>query len=760
MLIFLYEKVIKKLYRRFRISVTIFRQHLFSNNRCKMASTLNNLVYFFDRPAQPIFRPRGGDSNTIFDVPANYFTDRYKPIANQLQTRGPNTSVIPVREINVPDISLAASLDKRALFSVFNPFHRDAATNLINVLMGMGSLEDFQSALVYIQPRVNPYLFIYCLSVAVIHRNDTRNFRLPSHACSFPELYVDGAVLAEVRSTGTLFQSGTSRNAIEIPRDFTASDLDVEHRLAYFREDIGINLHHWHWHLVYPTEGPLNIVNKDRRGELFYYMHQQILARYNIERFCNDLLRVGRFNSYRDPIPDGYFPKLDSIVASRVWPPRQADVALRDVYRELDQMICTVEDLERWRDRIYEVIHRGAYYRGNDLVPLSETDGIDVVGNMIESSIVSPNRVLYGNLHNQGHNMISYVHDPDGRFLEAPGVMFENTTAMRDPVFYRWHTSIQDIFEAYKNTLTPYTAQQLSFDGITVTQADIIVENSRNNVLQTYWQRSQLDLSRGLDFVPTGPVFASFVHLQHSAFNYRITVQNSGAQRIGTVRIFLGPRNDERGLPLRFREQRWLFIEMDRFTTTLRPGSNTVERRSIDSSVTVPFEQTFRSLDNAPLVGDEAQNFNYCGCGWPDHMLVPRGTRDGYPCSLFVMISNFQDDRVDNVSMDNGGGGCDNAVSFCGVRNSRYPDRRHMGFPFDRLPRAGAVTLNQFLTPNMRVQDVQIRFTDRIVNGPSVTSNTNTAQGNQQTQTRPTGGNTQANQQGNRPGASQPQRRP
>lgn len=40
--------------------------------------------------------------------------------------------------------------------------------------------------------------------------------------------------------------------------------------------------------------------------------------------------------------------------------------------------------------------------------------------------------------------------------------MFENTTAMRDPVFYRWHNSIQDIFEAYKNTLTPYTAQQVS----------------------------------------------------------------------------------------------------------------------------------------------------------------------------------------------------------------------------------------------------------------------------------------------------------
>lgn len=48
-------------------------------------------------------------------------------------------------------------------------------------------------------------------------------------------------------------------------------------RLWYFREDIGINLHHWHWHLVYPFEATNRaIVAKDRRGELFYFMHQQV----------------------------------------------------------------------------------------------------------------------------------------------------------------------------------------------------------------------------------------------------------------------------------------------------------------------------------------------------------------------------------------------------------------------------------------------------------------------------------------------------
>jgi tyrosinase len=67
---------------------------------------------------------------------------------------------------------------------------------------------------------------------------------------------------------------------VVIPTNLTASELEPEQRVAYFREDIGINLHHWHWHLVYPFEAASReVVNKDRRGELFYYMHQQIIAR-------------------------------------------------------------------------------------------------------------------------------------------------------------------------------------------------------------------------------------------------------------------------------------------------------------------------------------------------------------------------------------------------------------------------------------------------------------------------------------------------
>lgn len=38
-----------------------------------------------------------------------------------------------------------------------------------------------------------------------------------------------------------------------------------------------------------------------------------------------------------------------------------------------------------------------------------------------------------------------------------------------------------------------------------------------------------------------------------------------------------------------------------------------------------------------------------------------------------------------------------------------------MGFPFDRNPPQGVDRLSQFLTPNMRVQNVLIRFNNRTV---------------------------------------------
>lgn len=174
-------------------------------------------------------------------------------------------------------------------------------------------------------------------------------------------------------------------------------------------------------------------------------------------------------------------------------------------------------------------------------------------------------------------------------------------------------------------------------------------------------------MSRGVDFQEPGSVFVRFTHLNHEPFSYNITVNNSGnGVQEGTCRIFLAPATDERGNPWLFNNQRVMFIEMDKFkvtcmlvrliifgdflillVVTVRQGQNTITRNSTESSVTIPFERTFRDLDsNRPVEGEELDIFNFCGCGWPHHLLVPRGTPDGFAAQLFVMISNYADDKV------------------------------------------------------------------------------------------------------------------
>jgi tyrosinase len=74
--------------------------------------------------------------------------------------------------------------------------------------------------------------------------------------------------------------------------------------------------------------------------------------------------------------------------------------------------------------------------------------------------------------------------------------------------------------------------------------------------------------------------------------------------------------------------------------------------------------------------------------------------------------TNSEDFQVDQDLS----GRCNDAASFCGVRDRLYPDKRAMGFPFDRSARVGADNLQAFVTPNMVVQDCVIVHKDEIIN--------------------------------------------
>jgi Hemocyanin, all-alpha domain len=71
-------------------------------------------------------------------------------------------------------------------------------------MAGMKSVEDFFSVAAYMRDRINPSLFVYGFSVAVMHRPDCRNVRLPPVTETFPGRFVDGAVFGRAREESTI----------------------------------------------------------------------------------------------------------------------------------------------------------------------------------------------------------------------------------------------------------------------------------------------------------------------------------------------------------------------------------------------------------------------------------------------------------------------------------------------------------------------------------------------------------------------------
>lgn len=137
---------------------------------------------------------------------------------------------------------------------------------------------------------------------------------------------------------------------------------------------------------------------------------------------------------------------------------------------------------------------------------------------------------------------------------------------MRDPIFYRWHAFIDFLFQSHKLSLPAYTEEDLTFAGITVSSIQLESEGEKPNVFSTHWQQSNVNLSKGLDFMRGGDVFVKFTHLQHVPFTITIEAKNdSEAQRMGMIRVFLGPKFDEREQTWSFREQRLMMIEIDKF---------------------------------------------------------------------------------------------------------------------------------------------------------------------------------------------------
>jgi len=394
----------------------------------------------------------------------------------------------------------------------------------------------------------------------------------------------------------------------------------------YYREDPVVNAHHSEWH------------RGSRGGESFYYMHSQMLARYDAERLSlgMGLTRYFGHNQWGSRVQDSYNPRLGGRWARRR-PGYINSGVLHSMRGEVDGQMRRL----------------ARYSQGVDT-------GIDRFGRSLERS-----------LHNRGHVEISHL----------GGVMGSTVASMRDPIFYRWHGYIERKFRDYKNIVarsSPYTDRELSFPGVRVVSSHVVPNRGNQDTFYTYRDWASVRLNSLDQNGPGNRMTVQYRRLNHVPFRWNIVVQSDLPRSTpAIVRIFMMPTSN------RARVQNRATLHMDHFLVQLNPGMNNLVRDELEAPHLSKSRWSLNELQDRLMNGQIGQaDFSWGGCGWPRHLNVPRGTEEGMPWTMVVMVSRVleQDTRRLNSWRRN----ANLAWSYCGVRGGFVPDSRPKGFPVDR----------------------------------------------------------------------------
>lgn len=559
-------------------------------------------------------------------------------------------------------------------------------------------------------------------------------------------------------------------------------EADPEERLLWLREDPKLNEHHEHWHVVYPLAGvpapgdPLGGKVKERQGELFLYMHRQMLARYETERLGVGLQPVVPWD-YHDVDPYGYDPGQYLRPTYGVRAPGLGWETTPEGSTPQNTIQVTVDDMALRGQRLFEAAASGVFeLPGGTTIPVDahllgttqEADVATVETNILpwdpkwDSDMFAEwyNALVeghYGNFHNVGHDMFGYLSDGP---TPHNGVMGFVPTAMRDHVFYRWHKLIDDLYLTWQETqpshdfardAPPVVIRKSLPDAPVVADRspDIILCLKRDLVPWDRWEEFgayafggdanwERDFASGSfespgmpsGFTTTGELLTEMrrrvvtietgaeppdqpaeapheiEYLDQEEFFYFIRLENTSDQpQDVTVRTFLVALD-----PPETAEDRRMWIEMDKFKASLakreravvfRPGASASVIRKPGAKPPTAEEVPVKRTDDWMQVDAEIRA-NYCDCGWPYNLLLPRGRRDGMRFRILVMLTDWSKDDVP------GEDAC-GSMSYCGARD-RYPDTRPMGYPFDSPFRDRSIAETIAAHPSMATRDIVIRW--------------------------------------------------
>ncbi|CAH2984064.1 unnamed protein product [Chilo suppressalis] len=572
-------------------------------------------------------------------------------------------------------------------FSVLEQQHRWQAATFFNLLYSAKTKDVFYKTLVYLRAHINEYMLVYVASVAIAHRPDTQGFIVPPLYEIFPSFFNNAEIMTTAQRISVHGKNYMEHypstyiwdNDVVIRRNATVWPYYTKYLpLSYFTHDFALNNFYYNMHILYPSwlGGETVPLVKDRRGEWYWFMHKQLVARYYMERLCNGLGEIPELDMHL--VEEGYASGLI----------HQAGISypVRPNYFLLEQpnFINEIIQIADYEHRIRDAIDLGYITTPNgEHVDIHSPDAIDVLGRLVQAGVDSPNNQYYKDFISiwktlLGNSEVYSNVDLNGVKLVVPSALEQFQTTLRDEAFYMVWKRVLQMFASWHKKLPPYTKEELGLPGVVINKVEV-------DKLVTYFEHTYMNVTNYLpvnnnEEVPQS-VLVEHNRLNHKVFGVRIHLSCQAPQNV-VARLYLAPKYDSKGqeIPLEVNSQN--FLQVDQLIYNCKQGQNVISYSSNDNQYVAndptSIYNTYNKLVKA-LDGNEQYMYNIEHIDrYPQRLLLPKGRVGGMPFVVMVHIAPY---HAPNVLY---GTGYNPSLSLGIGSGARRITSDPLGFPVDR----------------------------------------------------------------------------
>ncbi|XP_008558555.1 hexamerin [Microplitis demolitor] len=523
---------------------------------------------------------------------------------------------------------------------------RKEVSMLTRMLLGAKNYSVFFKTAAWARIHVNEHQFIMAFITALLQHPETQGVIPPALYEILPQHYFDARVIHEAQNVRIYgMDNPMTEQTVVIPVNYTDYLPYGEHQLSYFTHDIGLALYHAYFALagymipenykVHGVESETHRSSHLGRGSHYWYIHQQLMAHYNLERLSQGLGPIDEVDYEHIKTP--YHPHLYCTNGLQ-FAGRSHEITLTPYYADLVRNVHALEQ------RIVDAIDSGYVITPQQsFLSLFHPQGLNILGEIIEGTGKSINPRYYGSYQAVAHQLLGNAPEFSTIWEYTPSALDLHETSVRDPAFYQLYKRVMKLFHRYQESLPAYQYNDLIVPGVTI-------EKIMFPDLNTYFDTQIVDLDNGI-FQPVNKneqenlkVKAEVKRINHKPYEYQIVVNSEKPITNAVVRVYLAPKYDYDGKLVDISHHRHYFVELDQFVYDLQEGKNVIVRDSHHAPhlshdyPTVHHMMTY--IDSAVrsqnpfYVTEPSQIF-----GFPARLSIPKGRYGGFPLQVFAVIS-------------------------------------------------------------------------------------------------------------------------